>query len=158
MKVFQIYDCSKFTIANSVLPFPFLPPFPPLLPLQQSLRLPFLVTRPRCPVLAPLQVRFAWVHFIYLLTRRLHWDFGLIYLHFLEKPCKFSYICVFQVKLVPFDRENSTLQLSPSASPRISSVSWVLFISFFSPWAIILCPGNYMWAISALLWEFNVGN
>ena len=162
-EVFQIYQ--KF----SMLPFPFLPPFLPLLLLQQSLRLPFLVTRPRCSSLhgnisrlclcsVLSQSELVRVHFIYLLTRRLHWDFSFIYLNFLEKPCKFSYICVFQVILVPFDRENSGLQLSLSASPAISSVSWVLFISFFSPWAIIWCPGNYIGAVSGLLWELHWGS
>ena len=42
-KVFQIYE--NF----SMLPFLFLPPFPPLLPLLQSLRLPLLVITHHCP-------------------------------------------------------------------------------------------------------------
>ena len=48
-------------------------------------------------------------------------------------PVFFVYISFWKLKIPPFDRENSALQLSLSACPAASSILREILISFFSP-------------------------
>ena len=152
--MFQIYDFI------STLPFPFLLPFSPLLPLQQSLRLPLLVTPSLsvsifriflCSAIS--QSEFFRTQSRKVLAERSLQDSIGISVNNFETLLKSLHTCVFQLTVVPFEREFHALQLSPSASPRTSSVSCVIFVLFFSPCRCLMCPGNYTWAIRRIIRE-----